>query len=292
MHGETLKANPQRAEDSGLHLVQKVPRRWSPLALWHLLSLDAPTVAAVWTIFAARSMHVNLPWTSAVAMFVAVWMLYAADRLLDARMSTGTLEVRHHFHERHRRAFLVGIVIGTMALAWLLPALMPAALRLYALMGVLLVTYFFLIHVARPGAKRLPKEFAVGIFFPAAVFIPTVARVPALQRALLPEALLFAAVCTLNCLFVYSWEHLPPYKLAHWTTRLALRKLPFVTALVAAVALLLAVERHSAVAVAVGASALLLLTLETSRRRLSMTHLRAAADLALLTPLLLPAFWR
>ncbi len=33
--------------------------RPSPLALWHLLSLDAPTVAALWTVFIARSVGLN-----------------------------------------------------------------------------------------------------------------------------------------------------------------------------------------------------------------------------------------
>ena len=54
--------------------------------MWHLLSLDAPTVAAVWVVFVGRSVGVRLPWVEPAAMFVAVWMIYAADRLLDARV--------------------------------------------------------------------------------------------------------------------------------------------------------------------------------------------------------------
>ena len=55
----------------------------SPLVLWHLLSLDAPTVAALWTWFIAEACHVHIPLLSTLAMAVAVWTLYAADRLLD-----------------------------------------------------------------------------------------------------------------------------------------------------------------------------------------------------------------
>ena len=45
---------------------------------WHLLSLDAPTVATLWTIFVARACRVELPASFAGAMFLAVWIIYAA----------------------------------------------------------------------------------------------------------------------------------------------------------------------------------------------------------------------
>ena len=71
------------------------------LRLWHLLSLDAPTVAALWTVFVARAVRVELPWNVPVAMFAAVWAIYAADRLLDAGRQEN-LEARHRFHGVHR----------------------------------------------------------------------------------------------------------------------------------------------------------------------------------------------
>src|SRR5215469_2732137 len=45
----------------------------NPLARWHLLSLDAPTVAAVWVWFVAASNQIHLPLVSALAMALAVW---------------------------------------------------------------------------------------------------------------------------------------------------------------------------------------------------------------------------
>lgn len=288
-----MTAKPQRAGTPHLHLVPPPQRTHSPLALWHLLSLDAPTVATIWTVFIAHTVSLHLPWTAAASMFLAVWMLYAADRLLDARISPrDELEPRHHFHHKHRVKFLAGIVLACLALAWLLPTLSLAALRIYALLSILLVTYFFFIHVGASGAIRLPKELAVGLFFPAAVFIPTVARLPALRLMLLPEALLFASVCTLNCLYVYSWEHKAPYAKAHWTTRFAVKRLPLLTAAAALASLLLLWLRHSPVSAATCVSALLLLSFHLNRKHFSPTHLRAVADLSLLTPLLFPALWR
>lgn len=238
-------------------------------------------------------------------MFVAVWILYAADRLLDARAldahepSPPDLEARHRFHHRHRHAFLLGIAISACALVALLRTLDLHALRLYTLLATLLAAYFALIH-ARPGtAHRLPKELAVGIFFPAAVFIPTVARVPAVRLELLPIALLLSALCSLNCLFLYAWEH-PGLRLhAHFTTRWATRHLVSLSIAVAALSLATLTLYIPSAALTEGAttllaciltSSLLLLLLHNLRRRLAPTHLRALADLVLLTPLLFLAF--
>jgi hypothetical protein len=289
------------------------PQR-NPLSLWHLLSLDAPTVASLWTVFVARVAHVRLPWTAPAAMFLAVWMLYAADRLLDARVlatasdsiASQDLEERHLFHHCHKRRFATVMIVASIVLGILLRNLAPAALLLYAILASLLFAYFFLIHIfpaslARNNVRpRLPKELAVGIFFPAAVFIPTVARAPGLRLALLPGALLFAAVCTLNCLYLYAWEHPGPRHSAHWTTRFAtrhLRLLSIATVLLAAITVVLT-QAHTLtpsfafLAAASGMSAALLLLLHTQRHHMARIHLRAAADLALLTPLFLLPFLR
>jgi hypothetical protein len=276
-------------------------RSASPLALWHLLSLDAPTVAALWVWFLARSQHIHLPLSAPLAMALAVWMLYAADRLLDARSigsvrasGAGEFEARHFFHLRHRRPFLIGIAASAFALATLLPRIDPAAIHLYLIEGALLVAWFVILH-ATHSAHRLPKEIAVGLFFSAAVFIPTVARDPYLRASLLPAAILFAALCSLNCLFIYAWEHESTAARArtpHITTRIALAYLPVLAVVVGlisiAVAFLTLPSRLIACACAL--SLAILLILHRQRHRLSRSHLRAAADLALLTPLLLIPF--
>ena len=288
-------------------------------------------MAALWTIFAAWCAGVQISALDPLAMFVAVWMLYAADRLLDARHLTtsagpralsgdrGTvanaspdppmppeLEERHFFHHRHRGRVLPLLVLTTIPLAFLLHRLATPVLRLYALLAVLLAGWLMLVHAQPPNSpqsRRLPKELAVGLFFPAAVFIPTVARAPNLQLWLLPGALLFAGVCTLNCLFLYAWEHEHDRSNAHATTRFALHRLPFLTYLLFSfstsavlVALLhtwprvhgpaLPFAHPAAFPAACALSVVLLLALHIASRQTSRLRLRALADLALLTPLI------
>jgi hypothetical protein len=292
----------------------------SPLALWHLLSLDAPTVATLWTIFIARCSHITLPWTAPAAMFVAVWMIYAADRLLDARILDDhphhpDLEARHRFHHQHRTRFLTALVLSALALTTLIPHLDPQSLHLYALLATLLSAWMLLIHIIpNSTTRRLPKELAVGLFFPAAIFIPTLARTtptPAalqtlgwlanwLRPTLLPAAILFASICTLNCLYLYAWEHPTPTRnTAHSTTRWATEHLTHLAIGILTLSTItsaICLQRHALTtglpALACALSAVALLTLNTLRRRLTPIHLRAAADLVLLTPLLLLPFTR
>jgi hypothetical protein len=182
-----------------------------------------------------------------------------------------------------------------------------------------------LIH-ARPLAsgttRRLPKELAVGLFFPAAVFIPTLARTTPspsalhllgwsatwLRPMLLPAAALFACVCTLNCHYLDAWEHPNPLlkipgssapSTAHGTTRWAtahLMHLALFTLATSTATSVYCLPRHDLTtglpALACTLSAAAFLLLNALRRHISPLHLRAAADLVLLTPLLLLPFAR
>ena len=260
-------------------------------------------------------------------MGIAVWMLYAADRLLDTRalerhtpiavilsgaknprilrnspsLQFAALEPRHYFHRRHQRAFRIGLFAASLILAVLLPSLAPQSIRLYLALGTLVFGYFVIIHVSSAAARaknhRLPKEIAVGIFFSAAVFIPTVARNPTLRLVLLPGAILFAILCCMNCLFIYAWEHPATNDSsqpeAHPTTKLALRFLPSLAIAATVSSVLLALFAPSLprpIPAACGAASLLLFVLHQNHHRFSPTTLRAAADLCLLTPLFLLLF--
>jgi hypothetical protein len=288
-------------------ILKAIVRHPGPLALWHLLSLDAPTIAALWTWFIAAANHVVLPLPSTLAMAIAVWMLYAGDRLMDARLLDADpthyagLEARHYFHYRHRSAFLSGILLASIALALLLPHLEPKAIHLYLVLAGLVSAYFFLIHATRSAAAQqkiahlLPKEIAVGLFFAAATFIPTIARCPNLRPRLLPFALLFAALCSLNCLFIYAWEHAgsntgdPPHPITH----IALKNLPSLTVLLTLSGAAVTLFDHRGpwpVPYAIALSAALLLLLHHHRLAIAPVTLRATADLALTTPLLLLLF--
>lgn len=286
----TLKTPAKTLKIEGVATTTQIsapPRTTSPLALWHLLSLDAPTVAILWTIFVARATHTALPVVAPIAMFLAVWILYAADRLLDTRhlhsadrIRIPELEARHLFHFRHRRIFLAIIPFAAIALAALLPELLSTTLHLYLIEGVLLIGWFLLVHSTR---IRLPKELVVGLYFAAATFTPTLTRQSQPDAALLICATLFAILCTLNCLFIRSWED--DLHERHSQLKIA-------AAVLCTVSIALLTTSAPAIPLAIALAAGTLLAIHRLRCRVSRTHLRAAADLALLTPALLLPFQR
>ncbi len=292
------------------------PLGWSyisPLGLWHLLSLDAPSVATLWTYFIARCCGLHLPATELAAMFAAVWTIYAADRLLDARplrrqdaFSHASLELRHRFHDQYRPAFTVALTLAITALIILVAHMPRKTIDWFSILSAVFAAWILAVHSrpqppagAGPLARRpLPKEVAVGLFFSAAVFLPAMIAEPALRLPLSLMAVAFAALCSANCLYLYRWEHDGDASGAHWTTRRLLphlHTLALGTVALAAACALLTTGTHAAgiwmlVAGALALSALALVVLDRYRLRFNSLHLRALCDLVLMTPLLFLLF--
>lgn len=255
----------------------------SPLEWWHLLSLDAPTVAALWTGFTAATFHLALPWTAPAALALAVWMLYAADRISDARQQAEPLRERHHFHEQHAKPFAAAIGCAALALCVLL-VLLPAALRTaWLLLAVPLLAYVAAVHVLH---GRVPKEALVGVFFGSATLAPSLLEHRGLPPVL--SATLFGVLCWLNCVFIARAEGAVQYT-ARGLTAWAVRNFPAACMVLASMALGAAACVPHALprAGAILLSSLLLLALDRVRASTEALRLRALADAALLTPLLI-----
>jgi hypothetical protein len=122
------------------------------LVLWHLASLDAATVAVVWSAGFAWAAALRVPEWALAMQALAVWAVYVVDRLLDTRRALGTrdlerLRERHFFHWRHRRVLGPAAVVAVGAAAGLILLYMPvmARLRNSALAAAALV-YFARVH--------------------------------------------------------------------------------------------------------------------------------------------------
>jgi hypothetical protein len=277
------------------------------LAAWHLCSLDAPTVAVVWSAALAWATGVRVPAWILAMQALAVWAVYVGDRLLDARsgLRAGTpeqLRERHFFHWRHRRVLAPLAAMAACAAAALIFAFMTAAARERSsvLAGAALL-YFAQVHGAgwsRRGARGpgmhglrppwLTKEMLVGALFAAGCALPAVGRVhgAAARDALLCAVGFFALLAWLNCVSIERWEGAgrngERFR-AGW--------------MLACVGVALAAgwiaagrkdEPHIALLLLVGAlSAGLLAALDRGKDRMDGVTLRAAADAVLLTPLLL-----
>jgi hypothetical protein len=256
---------------------------------WHLLSLDAPTVAALWAWFFLSAMHLHLPILPPLFLALGTWLLYVADRILDGlRQRQADLRERHHFHARHRTAFLWAAALMVVLLAWfVLTRMRPEALRDDSWIGVFALLYLFAVH-RRTHASWLPKELAVAILFAAATAVPAWSRLGASnggKEQLAPAVIFFALLCWINCVSIQKWEAGNSHSTTRWAS-LHLRPIVTMIALFSLAAAVLAPSRGlMAVYLAALLSSGLLIALDARRTHFSPLHLRIAADAALLTPL-------
>jgi len=272
------------------------------LRLWHLTSLDAPTVAVVWSLGFAWAGGVRLPVWIPVLLALAGWAVYIGDRLMDARTALRNgdfegLRERHLFHYRHWRVLAPLAVCAAAGAAAILLTLMPAAARgRNSVLAAAALLYFTGVHSARRPAWMerfwlapiFKKELLVGVLFTAACALPALSRVAAQARLpLITAAVFFALLAWLNCHAIDRWESLT-YVLRPWIFRLAC--FLALAGLVTAILLIEHRARAAALVLTGVASSMLLAGLDRLRNRLCPLALRAAADLVLLTPLAL--LWR
>lgn len=273
------------------------------LAFWHLASLDAPTVAVVWSIAFAWTVHIALPPWIVILLGLATWSIYSVDRVLDARRGLRTgrmngLRPCHRFHWRHRRVFLLLALAAAIAgTAIILLYMAPIAIERDSMLAAATLAYFTGVHSPRPSAQdgrlssfrlrfsSLAIELPVGLLFAAGCILPALSQASMLRPlsllALGMPAAYFALLAWMNYYSIHRWETRGPQPVF----------LP--ASLLAAFGLLLAsflafTQPRSAALIAAGAcSAGLLAILDRQRHRLAPLLLRAAADLVLLTPVFL-----
>jgi hypothetical protein len=262
------------------------------LRLWHLSSLDAPTVAVVWTLAFAWMAHATLPIWVPIALALAAWSVYIGDRLLDARIARTPLRARHRFHWKHRRIFLpLAIAAGLGAIAITLHSMPATARTRDSVLAVAALAYFASVHNPRRlpfPDLRLPKELLVGIIFTLACATPAWVRAPSHHFDLLFSNLIFIVLAWLNCHAIEAWESKPESRQPQISQFAA--TLTVVTLITAAVAVALQHFRPAALLATAALSATLLVLLDQRRHHLTPTALRAVADLVLLTPLILLMF--
>jgi hypothetical protein len=275
------------------------------LRLWHLASLDAPTVAVVWSLGFAWAVNVRLPLWIPLLLALAAWTIYIADRLLDARLALRTgeshrLRQRHRFHWRHRWALVPFAVAAVCASAWIVLVLMPpAALERNSVLAAAALVYFTRVHSRGSQSPLAPrslstflspfpsKELLVAFLFTTACVLPAWSRTNARTAfcSLLMPAVFFALLAWLNCHAIERWESSPkPFakpQILLFASLLAL------LGLLSATVLSPIQPRPAALLAAGAASALLLALLDRLRNRLTPLALRVAADLVLLTPVFL-----
>lgn len=188
--------------------------------LWllpNLLSLDAPLVAMAWLYVFSKTWRLGYhPWEAYASLGLAVWVIYAADRLLDASLSmlpADQLEPRHRFHVQHRRFFWMALTVALIVALVLVITKMPMAIYKHLLLGGVLVAGFFgLSMLSSQDPQEVPytKNIMAGVTF--AFGTAMMAHIYRSEFSIYEmlasrEFLCFAVLCILNISAIDLWEH-------------------------------------------------------------------------------------
>ena len=247
-----------------------------------VVSLEAPLVAVLWQLLLAQTLGVPLGWPQTVLLGAGVWLVYAADRWLDAH-GKAVLPFRHAFYRRYRLpvAALWSVVLALSL--WLALTRLAAAEILAGLfLAALALAYLLRRHRLRGGPF---KELEVALLFGlGGGFFLLFAGAPPLPLAELLAP--FTALCFANVALIGLWEG--DERAAPLARRFPAldRALPVGTfALALGCLLLAAFSPYRPVYGAAALSGLLLgLLARTTPLRPATRHV--LADAALLTPLL------
>jgi hypothetical protein len=267
----------------------------SPLLWLNLVCLDAPLVAICWQWIFAHSFHLSVPVGHRAALFLTAWVIYLADRFCDSvSLAAGQPKLaRQQFCLRHKSLWLVSVIcVAAVDLIVVLRAVNHETAVTGAVLGAVTIAYVAINQADSEIWETIPvKEFAIGSLFAAGTLLGVTPHIFAEGSTMIFAAILFASLCSLNCVSIAIWERdLDRIQGKHSiATRCAnansLPRLLLLLLLAGSVLLALFDPGAWPVALCLGASGLLLGALRSVP--VSRDERTAFADVVLLTPLAL-----
>lgn len=173
----------------------------------NVLSLDAPVIAVAWQEAFARAFGASVSLPGRAVLFLAVWGVYAADRVADGRRlgAPPGASARHRFAARHGKALGMLIALAGLAGAAMIPFLSLRVIAGGAGLAALVGVYFLWNQLAgNRFARGWAKELVIGLVFAGGCALAPWMAEPSAPR-LLPVGI-FALVCTANCLLIARLE--------------------------------------------------------------------------------------
>jgi len=182
----------------------------SPLLWLNLVCLDAPLVAICWQWIFAHSFHLSVPVGQRAALFLTAWIIYLADRFGDSvSLVTGQPKsVRQQFCLRHKSIWLVSIIcVAAVDLIVVLQAVNHETAVPGAVLGAFTIAYMAINHAHSEIWETIPlKEFTIGSLFAAGTLLGVTPHIFAERSTMIFAAILFASLCSLNCVSIAIWE--------------------------------------------------------------------------------------
>lgn len=131
------------------------------------LSFDVVLGAMAGMLFFAKALRVDLAWQAYALLGMAVWCIYTADHLMDAKnLAPDHAKDRHHFHLIHQKPLLVSLaIIGSVGLMWAI-LFFGFTKELFLGAGLGLVILGIMLAVRKLAARQVRlKELSSAVFY-------------------------------------------------------------------------------------------------------------------------------
>ncbi len=175
-----------------------------------MVCLDAPLVAICWQWLFASSFHVAVSDPARAALFLTAWLIYLIDRLADSVSLKPSSEksVRQEFCLRHTSIWVGLILVIALLDAAIVLAQLDRRLILWgAFLGGAAFLYLALNYALNRFWKTIPiKEIVIGFLFALGTLLVVAPELSSATSTSIVAALLFAALCSLNCMSIAVWE--------------------------------------------------------------------------------------
>jgi hypothetical protein len=223
-------------------------------------------------------------------------LIYLADRLADSYslQDGGPRSLRHEFCLNHRQTWIGALAVIAIADACLIwRSVGIETFFVGAIIGTLALIHLTLNYSLGGAWPPLPlKEVAIGCLFAAGTLVALLPDFPPITGPLLLSGIMFAGLCTLNCVAIAFWEREldEAQRKVSFATRYSgldrhLGKLSIALGLGSGLAAIIYREAAPILG-CVSVSSLLLGWLDFFRGKTGRDQRTALADLVLLTPLL------
>ncbi len=173
----------------------------------NVVCLDAPIVAVSWQWLFARSFGITPAKGATLALFLTAWLIYLADRLGDSLTldSLGATSLRQRACLRWRAIWVIGIGFVALADLFVIHAQLDWRVRSLGIPLSLGALVYLVLNQRLSVLWRFAplKELSIGFLFAAGTMVPLV---PGLTSAMIAPWLLFAALCSMNCICIAIWE--------------------------------------------------------------------------------------
>jgi hypothetical protein len=264
-----------------------------PVIWLNIICLDAPLVAISWQWLFARVLGVRVPLPEREALFLTAWLIYLIDRFVDSisLSSLAPKAARQEFCPRHKYLWIALIAIVALLDAEIVFRQVGHETFVRGLFLGAIAAIYLAINLAFSKLwQAIPiKEVIVGFLFAAGTLLALAPQIATARSTITFSAVLFAILCTLNCMAIAVWEcdldqAQGKHSIATWWHR-AESWAHFLSLLLAFACVMLVFfdPRLWPLALCLGSSSVLLLALHFFS--IPRDEKTALADLVLLTPL-------